>query len=251
MTNYQSNLTDDQWTILSNFFDLKRKRKHGLRDVINAIYYVLKSGCQWRMLPTEFPNWQSVYYYFHKWSRAGLWEDINQIFIHAIREAEQRNEQPTAAIIDSQSVKNTLVPYEKVGYDAGKKIKGIKRHIVTDVLGNLLTVQILPASIQDRDAAEHVFSKMKRTWKKVTHAFADGGYSGKLIERLKNLKITLEIVKRNELHTFKVLPKRWVVERTFSWIELFRRNSKLFERTEVSATAFILLSAMKIMLSRF
>ena len=134
-------------------------------------------------------------------------------------------------IIDAQSVKSTLVSSEDKGFDAGKKIKGINRHIIVDTLGLVLAVVIQSASVQDRDGAIDVISKMRENWKKVVKIFADGGYRGTLIETVKDkFKIAIEIIKRDELHKFKILPKRWIVERTFAWIDSNRRNSKHYER---------------------
>jgi len=252
MTNYPSNLSNSQWSILSKYFDINRKRKYNLREIVNGILYLVKTGCQWRMLPKDFANWKIVYYYFTIWKKRGLLEMIHEDLVVKTRLSMGKNEQPTVGIIDAQSVKNTLVSSESIGFDAGKKIKGIKRHIVVDTLGLILSIVIQGASVQDRDGAIPVISKMKEGWFKVIKIFADGGYRGKLIEKVQaSCNIKLEIVKRNELHVFKVLPKRWIVERIFSWIDSNRRNSKLYERLDNTALAMIHLSAIRIMLNRF
>ena len=169
-----------------------------------------------------------------------------------IRVMKGRKEEPTVGIIDAQSVKNTLVSRENKGFDAGKKIKGIKRHIIVDTLGLVLAVVIQSASIQDRDGAVDVVNKLYESWKKVVKIFADGGYRGKLINTIKTkFKIELEIIKRDELHTFKILPKRWIVERTFAWIDTNRRNSKNYERLNNTSLAMVHLSAIRIMLKHF
>jgi putative transposase len=252
MTNYPTNLSDSQWQIITNFLDAKRNRKYELREVVNGILYLVKTGCQWRMLPSDFAPWKLVYYYFSKWKKTEIFEMLHEFLVEKVRVANGKSEEPTAGIIDAQSVKNTLVSSEDKGFDAGKKIKGIKRHILVDTLGLVLAVVIQSASVQDRDGAISVIEKMKENWKKITKIFADGGYRGKLIDTVKKkFKINLEIIKRDELHTFKILPKRWIVERTFAWIDTNRRNSKNYERLNNTSVAMVHLSAIRIMLNRF
>lgn len=252
MTRYPTNLSDSQWQFISKFLDTKRNRKYELIEIVNAILYVVKTGCQWRMLPGDFPSWKLIYYYFNTFKKNGTIEIIHESLVEEIRLKHGRKAQPTAGIIDAQSVKSTLVSSEDKGYDAGKKIKGIKRHIVVDTLGLILAVDVQSASVQDRDGAIPAISKMGESWNQITKIFADGGYRGKLIQKVKTqFNIELEIVKRNELHTFKVLPKRWIVERTLSWIDTNRRNSKNYERFNDSSVAMVHLSAIRIMLNRF
>jgi putative transposase len=167
-----------------------------------------------------------------------------------MRHQNGRSAQPTAGIIDTQSVKSTLVSSENKGLDAGKKIKGIKRHIIVDTLGLVLAVVIQSASVQDRDGAIEVVEKMVESWRNVIKIFADGGYRGRLIALVKT-KFQMEIIKRNDFHTFKVLPKRWIVERTFSWIDANRRNSKNYQRLNNTCVAMVHLSSIRIMLNRF
>jgi putative transposase len=251
MTNYPTNVSDSQWQIISKFLDLKRKRKIDLREVVNGILYLVKTGCQWRMLPGDFPKWERVYYYFNTWKKKGIIEKIHEALVEKTRKEEDREKQPSAAIIDAQSVKATLVSSESKGFDAGKKIKGIKRHIIVDTLGLVLAVVIHSASIQDRDGAKDVIEQLKDKWKRVIKIFADGGYRGQLIQWAKeHFKIDLEIVKRNELHLFKILPKRWIVERTLSWLDTNRRNSKFYERLDNTGVAMVHLSSIRIMLNR-
>ena len=252
MTTYPSNLSDGQWAMISNFFDIKRKRKYDLREIVNAIMYLVKTGCQWRMLHGDFPSWKMVYYYFSVWKKNSTWEAIHEVLVMKIRKRSGKHEEPSVGIIDAQSVKNTLVSSEDKGFDAGKRIKGIKRHIITDTLGMILAVAIQSASVQDRSGATEVIKQMKLNWIKVIMIFADGGYTGKLIERVKMLfGVDIKIVKRNEQNKFKVLPKRWIVERTFSWIDTNRRNSKNYERLNQTSVAMVHLSAIRIMLNRF
>jgi len=252
MTNYPSNLTGSQWQYISNFLDTDRNRKYELREVFNGILYLLKTGCQWRMLPGDFPDWRIVYYYFSSWKKNGVVEVLQEALVEKTRRESGRKGQPSVGIIDAQSVKSTLVSSESKGFDAGKKVKGIKRHIIVDTLGLVLAVVVQGASLQDRDGAMEVINKMAESWRNITKIFADGGYRGKLIELIKTkFKIEMEIIKRNELHTFKILPKRWIVERTFAWMDAYRRNSKNYERLNDTSVAMVHLSSIKIMLNRF
>lgn len=252
MTNYPSDVSNDQLQIMSKFLDLNRNRKYDLREIVNAVFYLVKTGCQWRFLPGDFPKWQIVYYYFSTWKKNEIWEQLHEFLVETIRKTAGKNEEPSVGIIDAQSVKSTLVSSEDKGFDAGKKIKGIKRHIIVDTMGLILAVVIQSASVQDRDGAVSVIDKLIENWRKVIKIFADGGYAGKLIGKVKDkFKIELEIIKRDELHTFKILPKRWIVERTFAWIDTNRRNSKNYERLNNTSVAMVHISAIRIMLNRF
>lgn len=251
MTNYSTNITNSQWKVISKFVDSKRARKYALRDVLNAILYLVKTGCQWRLLPADFPKWQAVFYYFNIWKKRGIWKQLHDALVKMTRLKSGKKAYPTAGIIDSQSVKGTLVSSQSNGYDAGKKVKGIKRHIVVDTIGMVLAVVIHSASVQDRSGAAVSIERMKQKWKRIKILFADGGYSGELIKIIKRqFRINLEIIKRNELHTFKILPKRWIVERTFAWIDTNRRNSKYYERFDETGVAMVHLSSIRLMLNR-
>jgi len=249
--NYTTDLSNSQWQVISKYLNLRRPRKYDLRKIVNAIFYLVKTGCQWRMLPNDLPKWGMTYYYFRTWTKKGIMEKIHKALVKLLRKGAGRKQQPTAAIIDAQSAKATLVSGESRGYDAGKKIKGVKRHIIVDTDGLILAVVIQSASVQDRDGAKQVIEKLREDWNKVIKIFADGGYRGKLIEWAKEKTgIDLEIVKRNELSKFKVLPKRWVVERAFAWLDTNRRNSKFYERLDETGVAVIHCSAIKMMLNR-
>jgi len=227
MTNYPTNVTNSQWQVIEKFLDTSRKRKYDLREIINAILYLVKTGCQWRMLPKDFPQWQLVYYYFCNWNKDGTIEQIHESLVEKIRVKAGKKEEPTVGIIDAQSIRTTCVSSQSSGFDAGKKIKGRKRHLVVDTLGLILCAVVHSADIQDRDGAKIVLAALKEKWKKIIKIIADGGYRGSLIDYVKQtLGYTLEIIKRDELHQFKVLPKRWIVERTFAWMDTNRRNSK-------------------------
>lgn len=243
--NYTSNLNDSQWQSIKKFFDYERKRKHDLRNIWDAILYVIKTGCQWRLLPHNFAPWQTVYYYFRTWKYEGIMEIILEEIVYKIRKAHNKQASPTVCIVDSQSVKTTGVGGFEVGYDAGKKIKGRKRHIATDTLGNLLTVEVHSADKQDRDKGLDVIAKAKQTYTTIKKVFADGGYSGQLVCKMKDkLNCELEIVKKYEAK-FRVLPKRWIVERTLSWLSNDRRNSKDYEFTPLSSETMTQLSFIK------
>lgn len=252
MTNYPTNLSNSQWQIISKFLNVDRQRKHDLREIVNAILYLVKTGCQWRMLPGDFPNWPIVYYYFSLWKRNGTLEVIHESLVEEIRKKMGKNEEPSVGIIDAQSVKNTLVSSEDRGFDAGKKVKGIKRHIIVDTLGLILAVVIQSASVQDRNGGLDVVGKLVESWRKIVKIFADGGYSGALGDKIKEqFKIVFEIIRRDKSGKFKVLPKRWIVERTFSWIDTNRRTAKHYERLNDTGVAIVHLSAIRIMLNRF
>lgn len=250
MSSYPTDLTDNQWQSIEKFFDYKRKRKHSLRKILDAILYVVKTGCQWRMLPKTFASWELVYYYFREWKYKGLIEVILEEMVYKVRKSLNKHGCPTVCIVDSQSAKTTSVSGFEIGYDAGKKVKGRKRHIATDTDGNLLVVEVHSASEQDRVKGFDIMSKAKSTYKNIEKIYADGGYTGKLIKRVKeNLDCKLEIVKRTETK-FKVLPKRWVVERTLAWFSNDRRNSKDYEFSPLTSETIIQLSFIKVALNR-
>jgi len=252
MTNYPTNLSNSQWQVIEKFLDTTRKRKYELREIVNAILYLVKTGCQWRMLPKDFPSWSLVYYYFCKWNKDGTIECIHESLVEKIRVKAGKKEEPTVGIMDAQTVKTTCVSSENTGFDAGKKIKGRKRHIIVDTLGLILCVIVHSADVQDRDGAKIVLTELKERWKKIIKVIADGGYRGTLIDYAKQIfGYALEIIKRDELHQFKVLPKRWIVERTFAWIDTDRRNSKDYERLTENSKAMIQLASIRINLKRF
>jgi putative transposase len=255
---YPSDLTEGQWKIIEPLLPKRkclwgpgRPREVCFRDILNAIFYFLRAGCQWRMLPREYPNWKLVYHYFRLWRVSGTWEQIHDALREMLRSKEGREPTPSAAVIDSQSVKTTQKCGPR-GYDAGKKVNGRKRHIIVDTLGLLLVVVVHVASIQDRDGAKLACIQLLGKFPRLKLIWADGGYAGKLVKWVHAFGgWILEIVKRpDEATGFVLLKRRWVVERTFAWLSFFRRLSKNYEeRTETSETV-VRISMIHLMVRR-
>jgi transposase len=224
---------------------------HPRRAIVNAILYVNRTGCAWRYLPTDFPPWRTVYGYFAAWRGNGVLAQLHDRLREQVRAAAGRDPRPTAAVIDSQSVKAAdTVPKASRGWDNAKKVNGRKRHIAVDTIGLVLAVVITAASVQDRDAAKPPLWNLSRSCQSVRLAWADAGYSGKLATWAARLKIRLEIVRRRDAHAFEVLPRRWVVERTLAWITAHRRCARDYERLPESHEAMVLWVMIALMTQR-
>jgi transposase len=214
--------------------------------------YVLDNGVKWRALPRGFPPWQTVYAIFRRWEDQDVTETVLDTLRGRARVAEGRRAEPSAAVIDSASVKGSPeVGAPTRGYDAGKKVNGRKRHIAVDTAGRLLAVQVTPASVQDRDGAKPLLEALRDYTPTIRKVWADGGYAGKLVDWARGeLGVDLEIVKRPQLHCFQVLPRRWVVERTLAWISRCRRCDKDYERLPEVHEALVRWSQIRTLLRR-
>jgi transposase len=235
-----SSMTDAQWAFVGpllpppgNITDKGgRPEKHPRRLVLDAIFYLARGGIAWRQMPSDFPPAMTVYDAFRRWAKTGVWQRVHDALRDQVRVRAGRRALPTAAIIDAQTVRGAdTVPNASAGYDAGKKTKGRKRHIATDTLGLLLAVVVTAASIQDRDGAHHLLVALRARFSTVAHVWADGGYSGRLLTWAKQVvSLSVEVVKRtDDMAGFVVLPRRWVVERTFGWIAKHRRCVRDYE----------------------
>ena len=242
---YPSDLTDAQWALIEPLLPEPntdgRREKHPRREIVNAILYVVRSGCPWRYLPADLPPWQTVYWYFVRWEDAGVTEKLLHTLRVKARVQQGRAPEPSAGIIDSQSVKGAdTVGRDSRGYDAGKKINGRKRFIVTDTAGLLVTVTVLAASWQDRDGAKAALLGAYMATP-IRHVFADQGFAGRLVDWARDiLRTTLEIVRKPAgQQGFSVIARRWVVERTLSWFTLCRRLARDYERHPEVSEAII------------
>jgi putative transposase len=247
--NYPFMLSDSQWDEVKKDFESKtRKRKQSLQVTLSAVIYLLRTGCQWRMLPQDaYGNWELVYYYYRKWMAYAVLESLLYKLVGKVRERKGRTKEPTAAVIDTQSIKTPAGVSEQTGYDGGKKVKGRKRSIATDMQGNIIAAGVSTAGSHDSKAVK-VLQQEVEDYDKITTIFADGAFKGDPPFD-KGGKIKWKIVSKKG-GPFKVLPKRWVVERSIAWLNNFRRLTKDYEKNVECSKAMIIMAAITVTLNK-
>jgi transposase len=254
---YPSDVSDAEWEFLVPYLSLMREdapqREHPLRELFDALRYVVKTGCQWRFLPHDFPPWTAVYQQARRWVQARVFEAIAHDLRVLVRLLEGRNEQPSATILDSRTLQSTPESGARAGFDGAKKKKGTKVHAAVDTLGNLLALAVTAANEQDRAQVATLATQVQDvTGGTITLAYADQGYTGaSAAEQAQQASIKLEIVKHHEAKRgFVLLPKRWVVERTFGWLGRFRRLARDYERLTITLAGWHWLAFLGIMLGK-
>lgn len=257
---YRTDLSDEQWELLEELIPKAksggRPRRVDMREVINAIFYLVSGGMAWHLLPHDFPKWKTVYHYFRKWRIDGDWVRIHDLLRQWVRVSENRQASPSVSILDSQSVATATMVHTGVGFDANKRIKGRKRHLLVDTLGLVMLVVVSAANVPEREGANLVLAQLHQIRDKFPHLvriWVDRGYEGQSFMRsvMDTYRLILETIKRpNSVTGFIVLPRRWVVERTFGWFNWYRRLNKDYECLPETSVAMIQVAMIRIMLRR-
>ena len=252
---YPTDLSDRQWDCIKDLIPAAktggRPRSLDMRQVINAMLYIVVSGIQWRMLPKDYPKWKTVYHYFGTWRDDGTWQRIHDTLRAAVRRKAGRHKHPTAGCLDSQSVKTIQISGVR-GYDSGKKVTGRKRHILVDTMGLLMIVVVTAASVSDPAGARRLFSRLGGAGKKLRRIWVDGTYRGNVVDWVLNHcgVILQPVLRSDDMKGFVVLPRRWVVERTFAWLTQCRRLCREYEVLPASSEAMIYLAMTRLMVRR-